>query len=171
MVRLRTKSTYVELMQRLVEEYRAEGNSWPASAKSLARWAIDSKKWDRHGAALIELCARDFAKAMRQEYFTDPQGRRVRAKVAARFRKPTTDGIPEFETLWGDVRSEDRDFAEVGFSNRRSQIAGEVKQLHIDVTSFNENHNPGPPIQLKFDFTPDVEENQQPTEYKYGRVS
>lgn len=169
MIRI-NKPTYAELMQKLIQEYRDGGNTWPASKRTMAKWAIDNGKWHRHGSALIQLCANDIARAMRQEYYTDPQGRRCRTKIAARFRKPSYDGTDRFETLWGDVRTEDRDFVEVGFSNKRGQIAGEVKQLGTDVDSFNDNYNTGAPIQLSFDFTADYEESKQSSVYKFGRV-
>ena len=76
--------SYTEQMQELVDKYRAANQPWPATAKDLAKWAFGNGLWNPHPLALISQCADDFAKAMREEYITDPQGRPVRAKHAAR---------------------------------------------------------------------------------------
>jgi hypothetical protein len=46
----------------------------------------------------------------------------------------------------------------IAFQQRRKQIVGDCRQLKNDVDSFNENVNPGPPIQLVLDFTQDIAE-------------
>lgn len=169
---IKTKLTIPERAQQIVAEYREAGQPWPASAKRIARWAINNRKWKRHSEAAVTLCALDISKGMRQEYYTDPQNRRVRVKLSARFRRSGgRDGTDTFETLWGDVRSADRDFAEVGFSNRRAQMAGEAKQYSTDISSYNDNCNPGEPIEVNVDFTDDVSLFSQPTVYKHGRVA
>jgi hypothetical protein len=70
--------TYVKQMQRIVDEYRFAGLSWPTSAKIIADWAISSGKWELPAAAIRRRCADDIAAAMREEYMTDRRGRRVR---------------------------------------------------------------------------------------------
>jgi len=47
---------------------------------------------------------------------------------------------------------------EVAFQQRRHQIVADCKQLRTDVDSYNENANPGEPIQMIFDFTYDLAE-------------
>ena len=95
---------YTEQMQTLVDKYREAGQSWPATAKDLAKWAYENELWRPHPSALIAQCAEDFARALREEYITDSQGRRVRAKHVARIEK---DGkqIP----LWDDIRTASRE--------------------------------------------------------------
>ncbi len=134
-------------MQRIVDEYRACGQPWPASSTTIARWTINNKKWDKGGSAMVQLCAREIAKALHDEYYTDPQGRRVRVKHAVR-----TDE----ETLWGDLRTEPREFIQAALSQRRKQIVGDCRQLKTDVDSYNDNHCDGDPIQLSLDFSDDV---------------
>jgi hypothetical protein len=90
---------------------------------------------------------------MREEYYTDPQGRTVRTKHAARL---SVDG--EQTTLWDDIRTADAAFMEMAFAQRRQQILGDCRQLKADVDSFNDNNTSGVTVQMIFDFTLDLEE-------------
>ena len=90
---------------------------------------------------------------MREEYITDPQGRTVRAKHVARVERSG-----EQIALWADIRTANRQHMEIAFQQRRQQIVGDCRQLKADVDSYNENRNPGPPVQLVLDFTADVQE-------------
>jgi len=145
--------SYTRLMQDIVGKYREAGQPWPAAKRTIAAWAVRNRVWQPQPSKLIDQCADEIARAMREEYFTDPQGRRVRAKHAAKF---VQDGLQA--TLWGDIRSEDRRFFAVAFQQRRQQILGECQQLKTDVDSFNENRNSGEAIQIVFDFTMDLAE-------------
>lgn len=151
--------SYGERMQRLVADYREEGGAWPASARDIAKWMIRTNRWDKGESTLIEICARDVARAMREEYHTDPQGRRVRTKHAAKFPAPgAEDGQL---TIWDDIRTAPREFMERAFMGRRNQVVGDCIQLNTDVKSYNENKCKDNPIQLLLDFTDDVAEAEQ----------
>jgi hypothetical protein len=76
------------------------------------------------------------AKAMREEYIVDPQGRTVRAKHAARIRQGNRQ-----MTLWADIRTASQNHMAIAFQQRRQQILGECHQLKSDVDSYNENAN------------------------------
>jgi hypothetical protein len=102
---------------------------------------------------MIDQCADQMSRAMREEYVTDPQGRTVRAKHAARQRRNGKQ-----LTLWADIRTASREHMAMAFQQRRQQIVGDCRQLAIDVESYNENRNPSEPIQMVFDFTLDLEE-------------
>jgi hypothetical protein len=84
---------------------------------------------------------------MREEYIVDVQGRRVRAKHAARV---------EQAVFWADIRTAPREHMEIAFRQRRQQILGDCHQLKDDVDSYNENQGTGAPIQMVFDFTNDL---------------
>lgn len=62
------------------------------------------------------------------------------------------------EQVWDDMRTAPRDHMQRSFQERRLQIAADCTQLKTDVDSYNDNHNPGEPIVLVFDFTNDVTE-------------
>ncbi|MCA8980624.1 MAG: hypothetical protein H6831_04470 [Planctomycetes bacterium] len=146
-------STHAEQLQAIVDRYRAAGQKWPATRKEIAAWALAKKEWMPSHASLLAQCAEELARAMREEYFTDQQGRRVRAKHAARIGEG-----PEQRTLWADIRTANREHMEIAFQQRRQQIVGDCRQLKSDVDSYNDNAAPKQPIQLGFDFTPDLEE-------------
>lgn len=145
--------SYLKQMQKIVNEYRKDRQPWPVDKRSIAAWAVRTGHWQPQPGALVSQCADELGRAMREEYFTDPQGRKVRAKHAAKFFKEGKQ-----MTLWGDIRSEDRKFMFTAFSGRRQQILGECHQLKIDVDSYNQNRNSSEPIQVVFDFTTDLEE-------------
>src|SRR5216683_1230638 len=95
--------TYTQGRQEIVDKYIESGQPWPATAKQIAAWAIRNKLWAPHPSRLIDLCADQLARAMGEEYITDPQGRRVRAKHVARIKH---DG--ESLYLWDDIRTAER---------------------------------------------------------------
>lgn len=164
----RSTRNYSDHMQRLVSEYRDAGEPWPATARDIARWMIRNRKWDKGERTMVELCARDVSRAMREEYHTDPQGRRVRTKHAAKFPAPgTEDGQM---TLWHDIRNAPREFMDRAFKGRRNQIVGDCVQLNTDVKSYNENVTPDNPIPMLWDFTDDVLESEQPTDFQSQAV-
>ncbi len=146
-------AAYSEQMQRIVRDYMADGQEWPATTREIAAWAITRKRWEPQRSALIDQCAEQLARAMREEYITDSQGRTVRAKHAARIERDAQQLV-----LWADIRTASREHMEIAFQQRRQQIVGDCRQLKTDVDSYNDNGNSGRPIQMIFDFTDDLAE-------------
>ena len=142
-----------EQLLSLVDEYRAGGGRWPATVKEMASWAISSDRWKPQRDSLVGQLAEQLSRAMREEYFVDEQGRTVRTKHAARVMLHGEQMV-----LWADVRSADRGHMEIAFQQRRQQIVGDCRQLKRDVDSYNDNANPGNPIQTVFNFTEDLAE-------------
>jgi hypothetical protein len=145
--------TYAKQMQKIVEDYRAAGEPWPASTKDIAAWAIGAGRWELHRAAAITKCAEDLAAAMREEYTTDAKGRRVRLLHPATVKRGGRQLV-----LWDDIRTAPRDHMHMSFQQRRRAIVGDCKQLKIDCDSYNDLHPTSPPIQMVFDFTMDLAE-------------
>lgn len=148
-------STYAQQMQTIVSKYQKAGNEWPATARQIAAWAVRNKLWEPHIERVVSQCSEDLARAMREEYIKDAQGRTIRAKHAARLKK---DG--EQQVLWADIRTAPREHMEIAFQQRRGQIVGDCWQLKRDVDSYNQNQNCGEPIQIVFDFNDDLAELQ-----------
>ena len=144
---------YLKQMQKIVDAYRKDRQGWPADKRTIAAWAVRTGLWKPQPGALIRQCADELARAMRGEYFTDSQGRRVRAKLSAKIKE---DG--KQTTLWVDSRSDEKKYMVAAFSGHRQQILGECHQLKTDVDSYNQNRNSTEPIQVIFDFTTDLEE-------------
>jgi hypothetical protein len=147
-----------EAMLDITKQYLAAGGQEPIDLHDLAKFAMKHRLWTKGDGKMIELCKRDFARAFREQYHTDPQGRQVRTYHANRKAK-------EQRVFWADIRSAPAEHMEAAFSQRRSLIAGECVQLKHDVDSYNDNNNHGGMYQLMLDFTDDVAEREQPTKY------
>ena len=145
--------SYKEQLQKIIDGYtEAEGNQ-PTTTHDMAAWALHEGLWNPQHSSLINQCAAELARMLREEYFVDSKGRHVRAKHAARVRRNE-----EQVTLWADIRTADRSHMTTAFQQRRQQILGDCRQLKIDVDSYNENRCPQEPIQMIFDFTLDLAE-------------
>lgn len=147
-------ATYMKQMQRIVDDYRLSGEPWPASAKSIADWAIRAGRWELPGSALRRRCAEDVAAAMREEYTTDKKGRRVRLLHPAATKGATGEQL----VLWDDIRTAPRAHMEVSFQQRRQGIVGDCRQFKLDVDSYNDSRPDDEPLQIVFDFTMDIAE-------------
>ncbi len=146
-----------ERMRQLVNRYRAAGQPWPAEAHAIAEWAVRSSSWTPEHYSIVSHLADQMARAMRETYETDPQGRRVRALHVARV---TRDGRQT--SLWVGMHDKEvpghHRLMTAAFQQRRQQIVGDCQQLKTDVDSYNENDNPGKQFCIVFDFTADLEE-------------
>lgn len=149
MIRSRTKRNG---LQALADEYM-EAHDGPVTSSEIAAWAMGVGKWRLDPSAALRICANEIADAMREDYITDPRGKSVRVKHAARFSR---NGVQT--TLWADMRTAPRRHMHIAFQQRRQQIVGDCKQLKLDVDSYNANWNTGAPIQMIFDFSDDLAE-------------
>lgn len=145
-----------EQLQHIVNRYIEAGEEWPATTREIAFWAMNNKLWEPQRGKILDICAEQLAHAMREEYITDLQGRKVRAKHAARISGTQ-------QVLWDDIRTASRKHMQTAFQQRRQQIVGDCRQLKLDVDSYNENKNDGKPIQLMLDFTLDIAEAELET--------
>lgn len=114
-------------------------------------WLINNKLWEPRRGAVVSQCADHLARAMREEYYTDAQGRHVRVNHAASLLRGEKQ-----QMFWDDIRTAGRTHMQVSFQGRRNQIVGDCKQLKTDLDSYNDNANTGEPIQMVFDFTKDL---------------
>ncbi|MBN9434828.1 MAG: hypothetical protein J0I45_20555 [Bosea sp.] len=146
-------ANYSKQMQKIVEDYRLSGETWPASTKTIAAWAITTERWVLPDSAAVRKCAEDLASAMREEYTTDHNGRRVRLLHPA-----TVYRNGEQMVLWDDIRTAPRKHMQLSFQQRRQGIVGDCRQLKTDVDSYNDAHPTEEPIQMIFDFAMDLAE-------------
>lgn len=146
-------TTYAEQLQRIWNKYEAAGNAMPATARDVARWAIANRLWQPKPSDIESQCAEELARAAREEYRTDKNGRRYRARHSVRTEK---DGAQI--SLWADIDSAPRSHMERAFAQRRKQVVGDCWQLKMDIDHYNGAHLSEPPIQMVFDFTDDLNE-------------
>jgi len=148
-------ASYKENLQRIANQYIASTGNETFTTREIAEWAIDSGLWKPQPGKLISQCSEDIAKALREEFFTDPQGRRVRVKHVVTKRRNGQQTC-----LWTDIKTASREHMEMSLKQRRRQIVEDCIRLDIDKDSFNENYNIGAPIQITFNFTNDIAEDR-----------
>ena len=152
--------TYLEALQDYADEYLEEMDKTEATTEDLAAWAIQTERWEPPPDLVLKKCKDDFAKALREQYIKDSEGRPVRAKHVAR-RK--SGGRQLY--FWADIRRTSRKHMVSSFQLRREQIVGDCRQLDRDQNYWNTAHPNEKPIQLCFDFSDDVEEGRFATKY------
>lgn len=146
-------ASYWKQMQKIVEEYRSAGEPWPAASKTMAAWAIRTGRWKLPESAAIEKCSEDLSAAMREEYYVDQRGRRVRLLHPATKRAGKDQLV-----LWDDIRTAPRDHMHLSFQQKRKGIVADCYRLKTDVDSYNDAHAAEAPIQIAFDFNMDLAE-------------
>lgn len=146
-------SSYSEQLQEIANQYQAETGQVRFRSADVGLWAISKGLWQPSQDAVLRQFSADLSRALREEYYRDPQGRRVRTKHGIR-----EDGVQG--RLWADIHTAPREHMEVAFQQRREQIVADCVQLKTDVDSYNDNQNDGGPIQIGLNFTDDVAEQQ-----------
>lgn len=141
--------SYQQQLQQYFHAYEKEQGFRPSSLQDVAGWMIQKGYWEIRESDQIKRCASDLADALRNEYRTDPLGRRYRVNHAVRGSQGT---------FWADLDKAPRRHMEKAFAQRRQQIVGDCVQLTTDVYVYNDKNQKEEPINLVLDFTHDVEE-------------
>jgi hypothetical protein len=147
--------TYAEEFQRLWREYEQEHDHAAASAREVVDWAVRERGLRLPHVDPRDILAGQLARALREEYATDDQGRRYRVNHAMRVTK---DGVQY--TFWGILGFASHDHMQRAFTQRREQVVGDLVQLQIDVEVYNERIPIERRIQLVLDFKDDVSERR-----------
>ena len=148
-------SAYNEQLQRIWHKYEAEIGRLPATARDAVAWGVQQRLISPSAIDPLDRLAEDMARALREEYRVDQQGRKYRLNHAVRVTKA---GV-QF-TLWAELDHAPRPHMEKAFGQRRKQIVGDCLQLKTDVDVYNDMHSDQPPLQLILDFSDDVAELQ-----------
>jgi hypothetical protein len=141
-----------EQLLKIVEDYRAADEPWPATREQIAEWAVANDRYQLTRGMAVNQCAERISRAMGLEHVKDNKGRSVRKYYAARIRE---NG--QLVMKWDDLNAE-RPFMEMAAANRRNQVLGQCLQLKNDIDSYNDRHCPDRPIQIDFNFNIDLEE-------------
>ncbi len=151
----RLKKTKREALQDLVEKYRDENQVDSVNLSEAAAWLLRNKYWEPRVKRQMDILKEELRVALREEYFYDPQGRRVRKKHAQKIIE-VEDGKPKQLVLWHDITTATRPQMQACSQQRRQGVVMDCKQLKKDVDSYNENFNKSVPIRLLWDFTDDL---------------
>ena len=147
--------TQSEHLQSVWQQYECEHNHVPASGRAVAEWGVAHGLIKLPTIDPLDVLAGQVSRALREEYRTDPKGRRYRQNHAIRVSK---DGV-QF-TTWGMMDFAPYSHMEMAFTQRREQIIGDCFQLKVDVDVYNDKNANHPPIQLELNFTEDVAERE-----------
>ncbi|WP_347989818.1 hypothetical protein [Methylomonas sp. AM2-LC] len=153
-------TAYSNAVRDYIELYKKEvGDNPLIDPQELAAWAYHKGLHKPNTKTIIDLIAKDISQVFREEYRTDKNGQRYRAKHAVTSRKDN-----KTLSIWADMDDPNapHEHFQKSFAQRRSQIVGDCFQLKTDADVYNENIKPNDPIQIVLDFTFDVEELQQP---------
>jgi hypothetical protein len=151
-VRMTTKN---EMLQRAWHLFERANGDLPASARAASIWAVNNGLISLPEVDPYDVLADEMARALREEYAKDNEGRRYRVNHAVRV---TRRGVQY--TMWAMLQSAPRAHMQRAFIQRREQVVGDLVQLATDVDAYNAMHKDEEPIQLVLDFKADVEERR-----------
>lgn len=142
-----------EVFQKVWRLYENEHGHIPASAREAVIWGHEKGMIAVPEIDPFDVLAGDMARALREEYNVDEQGRRYRVNHAV---KVTKGGVQH--TFWATMGFAPRAHMQRAFLLRREQIVSDCVQLKTDIEVYNDMNKLEPPIQLILDFTSDVDE-------------
>jgi hypothetical protein len=157
-------SAYANQVKFYIERYKAEvGSDGLLDPHALAEWAYQRGLHKPSERTVVDAIASDISQFFREEFRTNGDGQRYRAKHAVRLKKGD-----KTMSLWADMDDDKapRDHFVRSFAQRRQQIVGDCYQLKTDVDVYNGKKMTEQPIQVPLDFTLDVEELQLPLKGK-----
>lgn len=147
--------TQTEQLQALWRDYEREHDNVAASAREVVDWAVANRALELPRVDPRDVLASQMARALREQYATDDQGRRYRVNHAMRV---TRSGVQL--TIWGIIGHAPHLHMQRAFTQRREQVIGDLVQLQIDVDVYNDMNPERMPIQLVLDFVDDVAERR-----------
>lgn len=140
-------------MQLLIRHYKQETGENEVDMHKVASFAV-RKGWPLPNPKNpIDLLAKQFTDAARQEIRRDKETRRP---YRANHALPVKQG-DLFLNLWIDIDEAPRSSMHKTLVNRREQMVGDGLQLTLDVDHWNGIHKDEEPIIMPMDFTDDVE--------------
>ncbi len=154
----RKLSSYNKQLLHFIEAYEAETNENGEDLRAVAFWAIQKGLWEPGITDVTKRLARELALACRQDYIADSNGEPVRRRHSYRDKDRQL-------TFWFKIEDATPQKMRISAQERRNGALMDILQIDRDLNYYNENHNPGDPIQMSFNFDPDVEERHLPTDY------
>src|ERR1043165_329510 len=153
---MRAQASRSDYLRKLLNDYIAEHGDEPFDLNDVYRWAKKNKLWEPPAMSLVKMFKNEIAKAAREEFYTDPQGRKVRKKHAIVFREADSQ-----KSLWADIETAPPEHMKLSLQQRRRIALGEVVQTNTDKESYNENNKYGASIEMSFNFDEDLAEMRQ----------
>lgn len=150
-------------LRRIVHDYMRANNVSEVDLDTVAEWAVKNRLYQRPALTLVKQCKKELAQALRTEHITDAQGREVRRMHPVRIVDKEND---RQMVIWADIEVAKPNHMRVSFSQRRQAILADCRAHKTDVESYNTNNSYKATLPLfDYDFNPDLEEGELPTEY------
>jgi hypothetical protein len=131
----------------------------------LAPWAIERGLDKKRPPTQEEMLRREISRELKNQYFVDPQGREVRSNHAILIEIQTPRGIKRF-SRWLPLFDAPAEHMRLSAQLRRKSAFADVRQLALDLESYNDNNHFGGTIPIpSFDFNQDIEDSRQSTSY------
>ncbi len=144
----------------IMDEFAEQHGVTEIDPVEASRWAIQEGKWEEPPEDKVRKLANIMRRAAREDFFEDENGEPVRRRHPYRVLEEPTQ-----KYLW--LKMEEMSPGQFRVSaqvRRRGMVAGAVQYVR-DVSYFNVHFNPGEPIEVSVDFTDDVADQRQSSEY------
>ena len=150
----------------LIEQYRREVADGPLTLPAIAIWILQNDAYKPSKEETIRLLVRHLSDAMRTQYVTTDDGRRVRRKHAVRHKEAGVDGKKQMIFTWYDIELAPPHFMFESLQQRRNSIADLCWQADQDHEGYNKYYNKGEPIpKPHWNFIEDILERQTMLNY------
>jgi len=145
-----SKNTDIQALQRY---YKRETGIKEVDTKEFAKWAVARGHKLPAPVDPIDILAKEFAAALREETRTDLEtGQSYRVNHMYVVKR----GDQQLH-LWVDIDEAPREAMHASLTMRREQIVGDITQLTFDAEHWNRVNPAAEPIEVEKDFGLDVE--------------
>jgi hypothetical protein len=154
----------------LCEQYSAAHPdvTGPVDPDTVAAWALETGLYRPEPIDPQKLLRRSIRRALREDYFEDPQGREVRAYHPEMIEVRTGEGVM-WKSRWHRIFEMPPELMRTAGQLRRRGAYRDVLQISIDFESYNDNNVFKAVVDVPdFNFNKDLEESRLPTEYPEG---
>lgn len=156
----RKPSLFNKQVLEAIDDYCRETGTTEYDAIDVARWAEQNGRIELQPLDIIKRLAKVISRASQQDYLTDKNGEPVRHRHCYREKR----GDKQL-TFWFKMENATPEKMRLSVQIRLNGPRMDVLQIDRDLSYFNENYNPGDPIEADYNFNPFVAERHLPTEY------
>ncbi len=144
----------------IVDKFAALTGDQEPNLYKAAKWALETGEMGEPKVDIYRVAARILARACQQDYIEDENGEPVRRRHAIKIQAGD-----EQLTLWPKIENMTPAKFRVSLTSRRNGTVQDSLQIERDRRYFNKHYNPGDPIEMEWNLTPDIEEHFMPTDY------
>lgn len=145
----------------VLELYKREHGDEGLNPSSVAEWAMERGIFKPRPVDPARQLRQDLVRFLRSETIVDDKGREIRKNHPV----VMTDGQRRF-SVWKEITTAPATHMQTSLSQRRKGIAADCRQHKLDFDFYNDKNVHGATLQgFDYNFNPDIEEMDLPTEY------